>query len=179
MISFMTQSAVEFLACHQVRGVHTVDHVGGIHSSLTGFAIGVSGSRYLNTMVTSIESISGAVSKADAATLYAYDGEKWNEYTADGTSVMPLPMTVYEQYGSNEISSKVLDNVAPVYLMEKLPFAVKGERAAVIYNSGELAVKEYMFSNGTWIPTPEYDVKNYVFEYLPEEGWTRATTYFN
>lgn len=146
---------------------------------VTGFAIGVSGSRYLNTMVTSIESISGAVSKADAATLYAYDGEKWNEYTADGTSVMPLPMTVYEQYGSNEISSKVLDNVAPVYLMEKLPFAVKGERAAVIYNSGELAVKEYMFSNGTWIPTPEYDVKNYVFEYLPEEGWTRATTYFN
>ena len=162
----------------------------GQRVKVTGYAIGVSGGRFFNTMVTSIEPVGGAdaamraignvsTSEANSSALYRFDGNAWSLYTTDAASIVPLTPAVYAQYGSSSVAVNAIDDVAAVFLMQKLPFAQDGALAAVIYNTGDdLAVKEYMLSKGAWIPTPEYDVKTYLFEYLPE-GWTRATTYFN
>ena len=162
----------------------------GQRVKVTGYAIGVSGGRFFNTMVTSIEPVGGAdaamraignvsTSEANSSALYRFDGNAWSLYTTDAASIVPLTPAVYAQYGSSSVAVNAIDDVAAVFLMQKLPFAQDGALAAVIYNTGDdLAVKEYMLSKGAWIPTPEYNVKTYLFEYLPE-GWTRATTYFN
>ena len=162
----------------------------GQRVKVIGYAIGVSGGRFFNTMVTSIEPVGGAdaamraignvsTSEANSSALYRFDGNAWSLYTTDAASIVPLTPAVYAQYGSSSVAVNAIDDVAAVFLMQKLPFAQDGALAAVIYNAGnDLAVKEYMLSKGAWIPTPEYNVKTYLFEYLPE-GWTRATTYFN
>lgn len=169
----------------------TVDEaLNGQHVKVVGYAIGASSGRFFNTMVTSIEPVGGAdaamraignvsTSEANSSALYRFDGNAWSLYTTDAASIMPLDPAAYAQYGSSSVAVNAIDDVAAVFLMQKLPFAQDGALAAVIYNTGDdLAVKEYMLSKGAWIPTPEYDVKTYLFEYLPE-GWTRATTYFN
>lgn len=171
----------------------TVDEaLNGQRVKVVGYAIGASSNHFFNTMVTSIEPVGGdasgaslraignvSTSEANSSALYRFDGNAWSLYTTDAASIVPLTPAVYAQYGSSSVAVTVIDDVAAVYLMQKLPFAQDGALAAVIYNNGEsLVVKEYMLSKGAWIPTPEYDVKTYLFEYLPE-GWTRATTYFN
>ena len=171
----------------------TVDEaLNGQRVKVVGYAIGASSGRFFNTMVTSIEPVGGdasgaslraignvSTSEANSSALYRFDGNAWSLYTTDAASIMPLDPAAYAQYGSSSVAVNAIDDVAAVFLMQKLPFAQDGALAAVIYNTGDdLAVKEYMLSKGAWIPTPEYDVKTYLFEYLPE-GWTRATTYFN
>lgn len=171
----------------------TVDEaLNGQRVKVVGYAIGASSNHFFNTMVTSIEPVGGdasgaslraignvSTSEANSSALYRFDGNAWSLYTTDAASIMPLDPAAYAQYGSSSVAVNAIDDVAAVFLMQKLPFAQEGDLAAVIYNAGnDLAVKEYMLSKGAWIPTPEYNVKTYLFEYLPE-GWTRATTYFN
>lgn len=153
---------------------------------VTGYAIGTSSSRYFNTMVTSVvaatESTStksivtyavGSVSTSqpNASALYVYSGTSWSEYSTDAASTVVLAPAVYTQYGSSEISSSAIDDVAAVYLLQKLPYAQDGDLAAVVYNSGSINVKEYTLSSGAWIPTPEYEELQYIFEHK-EDGWS-------
>lgn len=146
--------------------------------AVEGFSIGVSGGRYFNTMVTSVEGIGGVTSQANMATLYAFDGEQWSEYTNDAASIIPLDPSVYAQLGE-EISDSEIDGVAASYLIQKLPYAQDGSLATVIYNSGEMSVKEYTFTAGAWIPTPECDVQTYIFE-KKAAGWSAdMSTYLN
>ena len=159
---------------------------------VTGYAIGVSGGRYFNTMVTSVEVATAAntyalravgnvsVSQANTSALYVYDGSAWSEYTTDAATVAVLSPAVYAQYGSDEINSSDIDAVAAAYLSQNLPYVVAdGSLAAVVYNAGDMAVKEYTLSQGTWIPTPEYEVLQYIFEHK-EDGWSAdMSTYMN
>lgn len=159
---------------------------------VTGYAIGTSGGRYFNTMVTSVEAATAAntmalravgnisTSQANTSALYVYDGSAWSEYTTDAATVAVLSPAVYAQYGSDEINSSDIDAVAAVYLSQNLPYVVAdGSLAAVVYNAGDMAVKEYTLSQGTWIPTPEYEVLQYIFEHK-EDGWSAdMSTYMN
>ncbi len=159
---------------------------------VTGYAIGTSGGRYFNTMVTSVEAATAAntmalravgnisTSQANTSALYVYDGSAWSEYTTDAATVAVLSPAVYAQYGSDEINSSDIDAVAAAYLSQNLPYVVAdGSLAAVVYNAGDMAVKEYTLSQGTWIPTPEYEVLQYIFEHK-EDGWSAdMSTYMN
>ena len=159
---------------------------------VTGYAIGVSGGRYFNTMVTSVEVATAAntyalravgnvsVSQANTSALYVYNGSAWSEYTTDAATVAVLSPAVYAQYGSDEIGSDDIDAVAATYLSKNLPYVVtEGSLAAVVYNAGDMAVKEYTLSQGMWVPTPEYEVLQYIFEHK-EDGWSAdMSTYLN
>lgn len=147
--------------------------------AVTGYAIGVSGSRYFNTMVTSVEGVGGVVSMPNTSELYVYDGTSWSEYSIDAASAVVLDPTAYEQYGSDEISSDAVDAVAATYLVQKLPYAQDGALAALVYNSGEMSVKEYTLTAGAWIPTPAYEEQQFIFEHKAE-GWSAdMSTYIN
>ena len=143
----------------------TVDEaLNGQRVKVVGYAIGASSGRFFNTMVTSIEPVGGAdaamraignvsTSEANSSALYRFDGNAWSLYTTDAASIVPLTPAVYAQYGSSSVAVNAIDDVAAVFLMQKLPFAQDGALAAVIYNTGDdLAVKEYMLSKGAWIP---------------------------
>lgn len=159
---------------------------------VTGYAIGTSSGRFFNTMVTSVEAATAAntmalravgnisTSQANTSALYVYDGSAWSEYTTDAATVAVLSPAVYAQYGSDEINSSDIDAVAAAYLSQNLPYVVAdGSLAAVVYNAGDMAVKEYTLSQGTWIPTPEYEVLQYIFEHK-EDGWSAdMSTYMN
>lgn len=159
---------------------------------VTGYAIGTSSGRFFNTMVTSVEAATAAntmalravgnisTSQANTSALYVYDGSAWSEYTIDAATVAVLSPAVYAQYGSDEISSSDIDAVAAAYLSQNLPYVVAdGSLAAVVYNAGDMAVKEYTLSQGIWIPTPEYEVLQYIFEHK-EDGWSAdMSTYMN
>ena len=159
---------------------------------VTGYAIGTSSGRFFNTMVTSVEAATAAntmalravgnisTSQANTSALYVYDGSAWSEYTTDAATVAVLSPAVYAQYGSDEINSSDIDAVAAAYLSQNLPYVVAdGSLAAVVYNAGDMAVKEYTLSQGAWIPTPEYEVLQYIFEHK-EDGWSAdMSTYMN
>ena len=159
---------------------------------VTGYAIGTSSGRFFNTMVTSVEAATAAntmalravgnisTSQANTSALYVYDGSAWSEYTTDAATVAVLSPAVYAQYGSDEINSSDIDAVAAAYLSKNLPYVVtEGSLAAVVYNSGDMAVKEYTLSQGMWVPTPEYEVLQYIFEHK-EDGWSAdMSTYMN
>lgn len=159
---------------------------------VTGYAIGTSSGRFFNTMVTSVEAATAAntmalravgnisTSQANTSALYVYDGSAWSEYTTDAATVAVLSPAVYAQYGSDEINSSDIDAVAAAYLSQNLPYVVAdGSLAAVVYNAGDMAVKEYTLSQGIWIPTPEYEVLQYIFEHK-EDGWSAdMSTYMN
>ena len=148
--------------------------------NVAGFAIGVSSGKFLNTMVTSVEGVGGITSESNTSVLYAFDGEAWNEYATDAASVVALAPSVYAQYGSDAIDGDAIDGVAAAYLPQQLPYAQDGALAAVVYNNGdEFAVKEYTFTTGAWIPTPEYEVQQFIFE-NKADGWSAdMSTYLN
>ncbi len=133
-----------------------------------GYAIGVSSSKYLNTMVTSVQEATAtkalatrAVTRAaqvepNAAALYVYDGSAWSAYTNSDVKVAVVNPTVYTSLGSNVISNP--DYVLPIYLVNLYPFAVEGDKVIVVYNNASQTSKavEYTFDKGTWVATPAY-----------------------
>lgn len=172
----------------------TVDEsLNGQRVVVTGYAIGTSGGRFFNTMVTSVEAATAAntamlraavgnisTSEPNTSALYVYNGSSWSEYTTDAAAIAVLSPAVYSQYGSDEISDDDIDAVAAAYLSQNMPYVVAdGSLAAVVYNSGSMVVKEYTFSQGMWTPSLDYEVMQYIFEHK-EDGWSAdMSTYLN
>jgi len=85
---------------------------------------------------------------ANTAALYVYREGEWVEYTNDNVNVKVADPALYAEVGVDYIARP--DNVFPIYLTQKYPFAVRGDKAVVIYRSSSDAVsaKEYAFTAG-------------------------------
>ncbi len=133
---------------------------------VTGYAIGVSGSRYVNTMATSVElststtSLSAALlatrataSPANTSLLYVYDGSSWSEYTTSEADVAVVDASVYEAVGTSYLETP--DVILPLFLAQKYPYAVSGDVVAVVYKSSDesYTVSEYTMDE-SWAATP-------------------------
>ena len=129
---------------------------------VTGYAIGVSSGKFLNTMTTSVTVAAEKAQRAlfagraavtpNAAALYEYTGTTWSLYTNSDANVAVVDPTVYASLGSEYISAP--ETVLPVFLARTYPYAEEGARVAVVYNkkADTPTVSEYTFS-GTWAET--------------------------
>lgn len=133
---------------------------------VTGYAIGVSSGKYLNTMVTSIVEAPAARSFASASRvavtvapnkseLYVYSSSQWKKYTNSDVLLGVITPEVYSSLGSNTIATP--ENVVPTFLQNTYPYVVDGEKAVAIYKdkSKNYIAKEYTF-NKYWSLTPDY-----------------------
>ena len=85
---------------------------------------------------------------ANTAALYVYREGEWVEYTNDNVNVKVADPALYAEVGVDYIARP--NNVFPIYLTQKYPFAARGDKAVVIYRSSSDAVsaKEYAFTAG-------------------------------
>ena len=85
---------------------------------------------------------------ANAAALYVYREGEWVEYTNDNVNVKVADPALYAEVGVDYIARP--DNVFPIYLTQKYPFAARGDKAVVIYRSSSdvVSAKEYAFTAG-------------------------------
>lgn len=136
---------------------------------VTGYAIGTSSGKYLNTMATSVKewtsSASAAVATrtatraaevaANSSALYRFNGTEWSLYTNSDANVAVVTPDVYESLGSSSIASP--ETVLPAFIASKFPYAEVGQRAAAVYmkSSTKAAVMEFTLSQQGWIETPE------------------------
>lgn len=130
--------------------------------TVTGYAIGVSSSKFLNTMVVSVAEATTAAKAAmisraatavtpNSSALYTYDGSAWKEYKNSDVKVAVVDPSVYTSLGSTSIATP--DFVLPTFLTNKFPYAVEGNKAVVVYNkkANTPVAAEYEF-NGVWAP---------------------------
>lgn len=114
---------------------------------------------YVSTDYTSAVAKSNAVTRAavsaNASVLYRFNGTEWSMYTNNDAKVAVVEPDVYTSLGASSISEP--DQILPVYLAEKYPYALEGERAAVVYNKSAdtPAVMEFTRNVAGWIETPE------------------------
>ena len=86
---------------------------------------------------------------------------------------------MYAELGADYVSKPA--NVFPIYLVQKFPFAVKGEKAAVVYRTnaeGTMAVTEYTYDAG-WSASQIYSARTTTFEKTAEGYVAMAGTYLN
>ena len=85
---------------------------------------------------------------ANTAALYVYREGAWSEYANDDVNVKVAEPALYAEVGEDYIVRP--DNVFPIYLTQKYPFAARGDKAVVIYrnSSKAMSVKEYAFTAG-------------------------------
>ncbi len=134
---------------------------------VTGYTIGVSSGRYVNTMATSVEAAASetqlpmalralratAASPANASLLYVYDGSSWSEYTTGSAEVAVVSPDVYEAMGTYALEKP--EEVLPLFLQEKYPYALAGDIAAVVYLNEDEAYDVMEFTMGdSWTATP-------------------------
>jgi hypothetical protein len=133
---------------------------------VTGYTIGTTSGKYVNTMVTSISEVTStkaaryaAATRASSSTnatnavLYQFDGSAWAEYTNSDARVAVFAPSDYEALGSTVVSDP--DYVLPIFLSRNYPYAAEGDKVAVVYNkkADTPTVTEFTF-DGTWAKTP-------------------------
>lgn len=111
---------------------------------------------YEASATTKALAMTRAAVSANRSDLYRFDGENWTAYASDAAKVAVVEPAVYASIGASSISEP--EQVLPLYLNEKYPYAIDSERAAVVYkkSADAFAVKEFTKMAGTWIVTPEY-----------------------
>lgn len=135
---------------------------------VTGYAIGVSSSKFVNTMATSVVEATAATANTvrafaaaraaspapNAAALYIYDGSTstWKEYTTNDAKVTVVDPSVYESLGAQFIEDP--ETVLPIYLKQQYPYASPEQKVAVVYNkkADEPTVVEYTMGE-SWSET--------------------------
>ena len=116
---------------------------------------------------------------ANTAALYVYRDGNWSEYTTKDAKVIVADPALYAQLGTDYVSKPA--NVFPVYLVQKYPFAVKGDKAAVIYkktSDSDPVVEEYTYENG-WSASLNYSSRTTIFEKTAEGYVAQAGTYLD
>ena len=128
--------------------------------TVTGYFIGVSSSKYFNTMATSVTAADAAATapRRAAATanttsvlaLYQWDGTAWKAIDAD--VIQPAE---YEAMGMSGSSISDPATYIPMYLEKNYPYAVnKQETTLVYYNkSNKLVVENYIYNGSEWTNT--------------------------
>ncbi len=130
---------------------------------VTGYAIGTSSSKYVNTMATSVVEATASRSafsraaaiSANKSAVYQYKNSQWNLYTSTDAQIAVITPDVYSSLGSDMIATP--DNVIPSFLSKNYPYVVDGNKAIAIYKdkSNKYVAKEYTF-NKYWYLTPSY-----------------------
>ena len=116
---------------------------------------------------------------ANTAALYVYREGAWSEYANEDANVVVADPVMYAELGADYVSKPA--NVFPIYLVQKFPFAVKGEKAAVVYRTdaeGTMAVTEYTYDAG-WSASQIYSARTTTFEKTAEGYVAMAGTYLN
>ncbi|NDW12819.1 hypothetical protein D0T50_07935 [Bacteroides sp. 214] len=95
-----------------------------------------------------------ATVNANTSRLYRFDGTVWSEYTSNDAKITVVEPEVYASLGTSSISEP--DQILPLYLSQKYPYALAGERATVVYNKSadKPAFIEFTKDAATWIVTP-------------------------
>ena len=138
---------------------------------MEGYAIGVSGSKFLNTMVTSVKPAANASAASFGMTRAAVTKNRYAIYTFDGTSWAAAENTTmvnpedYTQMGAtnpNFSSSFSQDTYLPLYLKYKYPYALAEEKMNVAYHFYDstdkvtlLFADEYTYDGADWIKTED------------------------
>lgn len=116
---------------------------------------------------------------ANTAALYVYHEGAWSEYTNEDAHVVVADPKMYAELGADYVSRP--ENVFPIYLVQKFPFAAKGDKAAVVYRTdaeGKMAVTEYTYDTG-WSASLIYSSRTTTFEKTEEGYVAMAGTYLN
>ncbi|MDR0961901.1 MAG: choice-of-anchor J domain-containing protein [Mediterranea sp.] len=143
--------------------------------TVTGYTIGSSSGKYVNTMITSVVEASAAPATrtafttralpatrageptANAAKLYRYNNNAWAEQKTEnkGIKVHVITPTTYTDMGSTTMS----DANIPTYLASQFPYAPQNDSVVVVYNSNnakKYVGKEYTFTDNIWKLTTNF-----------------------
>lgn len=129
----------------------------GLNVKLTGWFIGISGGKYCNFIVNSIEYFTAAsakvISRAIAApvvtveknAVYRFDGSKWS---VPENFVVLNPGDYTEMGLSGSMSTP--DAYIPTYLKLNFPYAKVDDVKYVLYNNSGYACAEYIYNGSEW-----------------------------
>lgn len=132
----------------------------GMECTIYGYFTSLSGGKYINMIVTSVEpaaSVSTLALKVKSEKQYAYFKFNGTAYeAADIVAVQPADYTAMGQ-GYGNFTDPTQDNYLPLFLGEKYPYAQVDDKVYVgfrCYSGGATSwkVDEYIF-NGEWIKT--------------------------
>lgn len=156
---------------------------------VTGYSIGVSGSRYVNTMAVKVEEATAATRAALAMTrasvepntsaVYRYNGssQTWSKYSTDAADVAVLQPADYTQMGYSYVSKPA--ETLPIYLQRAYPYAKADDVVAVVYNSnsdGAIATTEFTYDGAVWTQTTVASSSTITFQKTGGE-WVEARVY--
>lgn len=113
--------------------------------------VAADGSTAVTRMVTTRADI-----QANASALYVYNNNNWQLYSNSDAKVAVVDPSVYASLGSDVIADP--ETVIPIYLSKTYPYAVEGDRVAVVYNESadKTVVAEYTFQAG-WAASLDYE----------------------
>lgn len=162
---------------------------------VTGYSIGVSGGKFVNTMVVTVKDAAAAAKayaavtraaatraavKANTSALYRYNAssQSWSKYSTDEAEVAVLQPADYDKMGYSYVSKPA--ETMPVYLKQAYPYAKTDDVVAVAYyadKNSNLAVTEFKFDGATWIETTIAVPTTITFQKANGE-WVEARVYF-
>lgn len=152
---------------------------------VTGYAIGASSGKYLNTMAASVveATVSTTTTRAvsevapNKTVLYTYTGSEWKEYTHSSVLLSVWQPSDYADLGTSYIQKPNV--VLPTYLSVLYPYVVGGETAVVVYNAGTAyAAAEYQYKDGSWVTVGEKSDKTLLFEKQAGNWTMKSNEYF-
>jgi len=163
--------------------------------TVTGYAIGSTGSstKYLNVMATSVvakSSVTRGVSTRAVATvieaitptttvLYRYDGSAWAVYTTADAQVAVMAPADYTALGAETVTGNV-ESVISRFLVARLPYAQKDQKAVAIYNgSNGITAADYIYDDGAWRAVQAYKAESTVFSQAADGITAKISTYID
>lgn len=157
---------------------------------VTGYSIGVSGGKFVNTMVVAVKDaaavantravVTRASVKVNTSALYRYNAssQSWSKYSTDEAEVAVLQPADYDKMGYSYVSKPA--ETMPVYLKQAYPYAKVDDVVAVAYyadKDGNLAVTEFKFDGAAWTETTVAAPSTITFQKANGE-WVEARVYF-
>lgn len=141
--------------------------------TVTGYAVGTSSSKYVNTMVLSVTAATASATKAHRAAAKVATTTQYAVYTFDGTAwaaakktaiLQKSDYTLMGQSYANLTSTKAADGYLPTYLGVNYPYAADGDDMTVVYflySGGKTSTKAtvYTYNALVWSKTTNVEVK--------------------
>lgn len=131
----------------------------GLKVTVTGYFIGVSSSKFINTMATSVTAATAATAPRRAAAhtettsvfaLYQWDGTTWKAIDAD--VIQPAE---YKAMGMSANSISDPATYIPMYLEKNYPYAVNMQEITLVYynKNNKLVAENYIYNGSEWTGT--------------------------
>ena len=138
----------------------------GMECTIYGYFTSLSGGKYINMVVTSVETAPAATAlalKVKSEKQYAYF--KFNGSSYEATDIVALQPADYTAMGQNygNFTNPAQDDYLPLFLGQKYPYAQVDDKVYVGYRcyaggATSCKVDEYIF-NGTWTKTAYFTEK--------------------